>query len=131
MLGRRFLILVAVLMGLTALAASVAPRQPTDREDRREATATPAQASGSPTFTTVQKELSTLDGDDARVTVREGDLVALTVSGPVSDSVILLNRMETINPASPARFSLLASKPGDYPIELVDADRQIGTLVVR
>ena len=131
MLGRRFLILVAVLMGLTALAASVAPRQPADREDRREATATPAQASGSPTFTTVEKELSTLDGDDARVTVREGDLVELTVSGPESDSVLLLNRMETINPASPARFSLLASKPGEYPIELVDDDRQIGTLVVR
>jgi len=130
MLGRRFLILVAVLMGLTALAASVAPRQPVTRDDRREATPPPATASGTPTFTTVEKELSTLDGD-ARVTVREGDLVELRVSGPESDSVMLLNRMDTIHPESPARFSLLAIEPGEYPIELVDADRQIGTLVVR
>ena len=43
MLGRRFLILVAVLMGLTALAASVAPRQPVNSE-RRESTPTPAPA---------------------------------------------------------------------------------------
>jgi hypothetical protein len=130
MLGRRFLILVAVLMGLTALAASVAPQRPVNREDRRESTPTPAPASGTPTFTTVEKELSTLDGD-ARVTVREGDLVELTVSGPETDSVMLLNRMDTIHPESPARFSLLAIEPGEYPIELVEADRQIGTLVVR
>jgi hypothetical protein len=130
MLGRRFLILVAVLMGLTALAASVAPRQPVDREERREATATPVPATGTPAFTTVEKELSTLDGD-ARVTVREGELVELTVSGPERDSVMLMNRMDTIDPESPARFSLLADEPGEYPIELVDDDRQIGTLVVR
>ena len=40
MLGRRFLILVAVLMGLTALAASFAPRQPTPREERQASTPT-------------------------------------------------------------------------------------------
>jgi hypothetical protein len=130
MLGRRFLIMVAVLMGLTALAASLAPRPPVDRDDRREATPTAVQAAGTPAVTTVQKELSTVDGD-ARVTVNEGELVELTVSGPERDSVMLLNRMDTIDPASPARFSLLASEPGEYPIELVDADREIGTLVVR
>ena len=76
------------------------------------------------------EELSTEDGD-ARVTVNEGDLLELTISGPESDSVMLLNRMDTIHPDSPARFSLLAGEPGEYPIELVDADRQIGTLVIR
>ena len=129
MLGRRFLILVAVLMGMTALAASLAPRQPAAPEERREATSTPAPA-GSPTFTTVTEELSTEDGD-ARVTVNEGDLVELTISGPERDSVMLLNRMDTIHPDSPARFSLLAGEPGEHPIELVDADRRIGTLVIR
>ena len=128
MLGRRFLILVAVLMGLTALAASLAP-QPVVREERRESTPTPAP-SGSPGFAAVEEELSTTD-PRARVTVREGDLVELTVSGPESDSVMLLNRMDTIHPTSPARFSLLAIEPGEYPIELVDAGHQVGTLVVR
>ena len=130
MLGRRFLILVAVLMGMTALAATVAPRQTaTPRDQREAATSTPAPA-GSPTFVTVEEQISTLDGD-ARVSVREGDVVQLTISGPERDSVLLLNRMDTIDPDSPARFSLLAGPPGRYPIELVDADRRIGTLVIR
>jgi hypothetical protein len=127
MLGRRFLILVAVLMGMTALAASVAPRQPVSERERREASPTPAPA-GSPTLARVEKELTTSEAD---VTVNEGDLVELTISGPERDSVMLLERMDTIDPASPARFSLVAGEAGEYPIALVEADRQIGTLTVR
>jgi hypothetical protein len=126
MLGRRFLILVAVLMGTTALAASLAPRQPVTQE-RRESTPTPAPA-GTPTLVTVEKQLTTSNAD---VTVNEGDLVELTISGPERDSVMLLERMDTIHPDSPARFSLVAGAPGEYPIELVEAGRQIGTLVIR
>ena len=126
MLGRRFLILVAVLMGMTALAASLAPRQPATERERQEATSTPT--GGTSTLTTIEEALTTSDAD---VTVNEGDLVELTISGPESDSVMLLDRMDTIHPDSPARFSLLAGEPGEYPIELVDADRQIGTLTIR
>lgn len=129
MLGRRFLILVAVLMGLTALAASVAPRQPVVREQQRESTPTPAPA-GSPTLTTIEEALSTTDAD-ARVTVSEGDLLELEVSGPERDSVMVLGRIDAIHPNAPARFSVLAGEPGEYPIELVGAGRQVGTLVVR
>jgi hypothetical protein len=129
MLGRRFLILVAVLMGLTALAASVAPRQPVTREERRAATPTPAPA-GSPTVTTVEKTLTTRDRD-ARVSVRAGDVVELTVTGPERDSVMVLGRIDAIDPTTPARFSLLADGPGEHPIELLEAGRRIGTLVIR
>jgi hypothetical protein len=129
MLGRRFLILVAVLMGLTALAASVAPRQPVVREDGGQATPTPAPA-GSPTLVTVEKTLSTREGD-TRVIVREGDLVELTVTGTERDSVMVLDRIDTVDPTSAARFSLLAAEPGEHPIELLETDRRIGTLVIR
>jgi hypothetical protein len=125
MLGRRFLILVAVLMGMTALAASLAPRQPVREE--RESTPTPAPA-GTATMTTIEKQLTTSNAD---LTVNEGDLVQLTISGEERDSVMLLGRMDTVHPDSPARFSLLAGEPGEYPIELVEADRQIGTLTIR
>jgi hypothetical protein len=128
MLGRRFLILVAVLMGLTALAASVAPRQQVNSE-RRESTPTPAPA-GTPTIATVEKSISTADGD-TRVTVSEGDLVELTVTGNERDSVIVLDRIDSIDPVAPARFSLLAGEPGEHPIELVEDGRRIGTLVIR
>jgi hypothetical protein len=128
-LGRRFLILVALLMGLTALAASVAPRQPVSREDRQSSTPTPGPA-GTPTVVTVEKTLSTSEGD-ARVNVDEGDLIELTVTGPERDSVSVLGRIDTIDPTTPARFSLLAAEPGEHPIELLEAERQIGTLVIR
>jgi hypothetical protein len=129
-LGRRFLILVAVLMGLTALAASVAPREPVTRdEDRSSSTPAPAPA-GSPTLVTVEKTLTTSEGD-TRVAVREGDLVELTVTGGERDSVSVLGRIDAIDPTTPARFSLVAGEPGVHPIELLEADRQIGTLVIR
>jgi hypothetical protein len=127
MLGRRFLILVAVLMGIAALAASLTPRQPVSQQERREASPTP-DPSGTPTLATIEKDLTTSQAD---LTVNEGDLVELTISGPERDSVMLLDRMDTIDPDSPARFSLVAGEPGEYPIELVEADRQIGTLVIR
>jgi len=129
MLGRRFLILVAVLMGLTALAASVAPRQPVVREESGGSTPAPA-STGSPAFVTVEKELSTAGGS-RRVVVHEGEVVELTISGPERGSVMLLDRIDTIHPESPARFSLLAGEPGEHPIELLEAGRRIGTLVIR
>jgi hypothetical protein len=129
MLGRRFLILVAVLMGLTALAASVAPRQPVTQDERATPTPVPTTA-GTAELVTVRKEISTTDRRK-RVAVRAGDLVELTVSGPERDSVMLLGRIDAIDPAAPARFSLLADTPGEYPIELLEAERTVGTLVVR
>jgi hypothetical protein len=128
MRGRRFLILVAVLMGLTALAASLAPRQPATDDDRRAGTPTPAPA-GSPALGIVEKSLNIDDGE-AVVTVREGDVVELTVEGDERDSVSVLGRIDAIDPTTPARFSLFADTPGEHEIELLEADRTVGTLVV-
>jgi hypothetical protein len=133
-LGRRFLLLVAVLMGLTALAASLAPREPLIRDrDRRAATATPTPTP-SPAATDalqpVEKTIFTAE-NPARVAVREGQILRLTVRGSELDSVTLLDEVEPIERDSPAEFEVFADEPGEYPIELVDAERRIGTLVVR
>jgi hypothetical protein len=134
MLGRRFLLLVAVLMGLTALAASLAPREPLLREGgRRAATPTPT-ASPTPSATAATHEVKRtlmITADPGRITVNEGDLVQLTVKGIELDSVSLLDQIEPIERESPALFELLAETPGNYPIELVDSGRRVGTLVVR
>jgi hypothetical protein len=134
MLGRRFLLLVAVLMGLTALAASVAPREPLVR-DRREATPSPtptaqASADAPSAVRTVEKTIQTAE-DPARVTVRQGDLVQLTVHGDELDSVQLMGQVEPIDPESDAVFELFADEPGAHPIVLVESQRRVGTLVVR
>ena len=133
MLSRRLLVLVAVLMGLTALAASVAPRQRAVVRDEpapersRPSAAAPA---ASPGMRTVERAISTAEGP-RRVTVTAGRLLELEVSGPELDSVALLDEVVPIAPEAPARFELLADTPGRYPIELVDAGRRVGTLVVR
>jgi hypothetical protein len=134
MLGRRFLLLVAVLMGLTALAASLAPREQLVRDgDRRSGTPTPS-ATPSPAVDAdrapVAKTISTSEGP-ARVTVREGQVIELTVTGSEVDSVQVLDEIEPIEQDSPAIFDVFAEDVGEYPITLLDADRQIGTLVVR
>jgi hypothetical protein len=133
-LGRRFLLLVAVLMGLTALAASLAPRDPlvSDRDRRAgTATATPTpSAAPAKDRQPVQKTILTAE-NPTRVAVRQGQILQLTVQGSEVDSVMVLDEIEPIEEDSPALFEIYADRPGEYPIELVDAERQIGTLVVR
>jgi hypothetical protein len=129
MLGRRFLLLVAVLMGLTALAASIAPREPLVRE-RGGPAPTPTPSVEANAVRTVSKTISA-DTGHARVVVREGDLVQLTVDGSDVDTVELMDQFQPVEADSPAVFELLADRPGTYPITLLDADRRVGTLVVR
>ena len=132
MLGRRFLLLVAVLMGLTALAASVAPREPLVR-DRRAATPSPTPTSEptAPATSVRSPRRSRPRRPAPSVTVRKGDLVRLEVRGNELDSVRILDEIEPIDVNSPAIFELFADRPGEYTIELVEAERQVGTLVVR
>jgi hypothetical protein len=128
MLARRLLILLAVLMGLTALAAGVAPRRPLPQDD-----AAPPQAS---TARPVQKPLvRTLSADEPsgrRIEVNRGRLVRLTVEGDVVDSVQLGDlQVHALDPESPVHFELIADVPGSYPITLVDAQQRLGVLEVQ
>jgi hypothetical protein len=130
MLGRRFIILVAVLMGLTAIVASLAPRQSAPRDQRAaEATPTPSPIAGG-SVTGDEKVLST-QGKPKRITVDRGTLFDLVVDGNELDSVSLEGEVEIVTEETDARFNVYADTPGSYPIELVEADKLVGTLVVR
>jgi hypothetical protein len=132
-LGRRLVILVVVLMGLTALAASVAPPPENPRRGARE-TPTPSPAPA----TTMAADPDTIslsleagqDPQQLRATV--GEDVALEVSADVVDTVVIegLDAVEAVAPDSAAHFDLFADRAGTYPIRLLDADRQIGELVI-
>jgi hypothetical protein len=126
MLARRLLLLAAVLMLLTALAAGLAPQVQVTQ-------APPAERSSLPVGTTVVREIPAVPGADIRVPVHRGDLLELEVSGDTLDSVLIerLDMLEPIEPLTPARFEILADAPaGDYPIRLVDADQRIGAIVI-
>jgi len=112
-------------MLLTALAAGLAPREAS------EPAAMPP--SNLPNGTEVVKQIRAGPGADSRVVVRRGDLLKLEISGDLLDSVLIerLERMEGIEPLTPARFEILADAPaGLYPIRLVDADRRIGSIEI-
>jgi hypothetical protein len=135
MIGRRLMVLMAVLLGLTALATSLAPRP---RVVRGGATATPIPtATASPTVRARPPQIvaRTLEADAARpVTVRArvGDTVRLVVTGDVLDSVEIegTDEIEQIDPDSPALFELLADERASHAIRLLDSGRRIGQLEI-
>jgi hypothetical protein len=138
MLGRRLLMLMAVLLGLTALAAALAPR-PTVMTPRGGTQASPTAEPSSAATTTGASQVvaRTLSADagavrDGRnvVRAREGDTVRLSVHGDVLDAVELqgLGEIAPLEPGSPAHFEFIADERGEHPIVLLDADRRIGVL---
>ncbi|MGI8779640.1 MAG: hypothetical protein ACR2L8_05650 [Solirubrobacteraceae bacterium] len=127
MLARRLLLLAAVLMLLTALAAGIAP-DPAPVEP-------PPATSAAPAGRLVELSLSAApsSGEDQRVKAHVGDLIELEVSGDLLDTVQIerLDRLDPVEPTTPARFNLIAEEAGVYPIRLVEADRRIGRLDIR
>jgi hypothetical protein len=127
-LARRLLIVLAVLIGLTALASGVAPREPVVREDGSRPAVPPADTSPPGV---VERTLSA-GRTGQRVVARIGQTVVITIEGAALDTVRLAEYGdETVEPASPARFELLADVPGSYAIDLLEAGRRIGTLEIR
>ena len=137
MLGRRLLVVFAVLLGLTALATSLAPR-PTVRDGAGTRpsptpTATPAAERSETASRRVERTISANPGRKrARVRVRVGDVLMLTVDGDVYDGVEIaaLGKLEPIEPGSPARFEMLLEQPGELRVGLIDEKRWIGLVEV-
>jgi hypothetical protein len=131
MLGRRFLVIVAVLMGLTALAATLAPRQQALQDSERRATPTPqaaAPAVPEAAEPSTEERIVSADAEEPqRVFVREGDLVRLEVQGSEPDSVRVMNRIDAL----PARFHILAGTPDEHEIRLLSDNRLVGVLEIR
>jgi hypothetical protein len=124
--GRRVLVVVIIVMGLTAVLASLNAPQ---RRPRPGPAAPPSAAPAGAQRTIAQ----TLDADAEAVTVqaRVGDLVELRVNARTPDSVLFAGQTDVVAQDSPARFELYADTPGEYPVTLVDGARRVGTVLVR
>src|SRR5690349_16049670 len=117
------MIFVAILMGLTALAAGLAaPRRDTP-------STTDPLALGSPAKRPPAEVERTIDVTAPQtVAVGEGALLRLTVAGNVLDSVEItgLGQVAAIAPESPAVFDLFADRRGSYPVRLVGTGQEVG-----
>jgi hypothetical protein len=136
-LGRRLLVLFAVLLGLTALVTSLAPRPTVTRPGVAQVTpsptATPAPSRPATTSRRIVKSISADPGSArAKIHARVGDVLELTVRGDVLDSVEIedAGKLEPIEPGSPARFEVLLDRQGELRVDLVDAERLVGLVEV-
>jgi hypothetical protein len=136
-LGRRLLVLFAVLLGLTALVTSLAPRPTVTRPGLAQVTptVTPTPAPTRPQ-TSSRRIVQTMSADPGqprtKIHARVGDILALTVRGDVLDGVDIeaAGKVVPIEPGSPAHFELLLDRRGELRVDLVDARRLIGVVEV-
>lgn len=140
-MARRLLLLVALLVGLTALAAGIAPRDSSEDDPPSRDELGPAARAAPPERRDVVSHRLETDGDARRqsVVAEVGDTVRLTVAGDATDEVELrgledlegVDLVEAMDSTTPAVFELIADTAGDYAIALVEADRVIGSLHVK
>jgi hypothetical protein len=134
--GRRLIILVAVLMGLTALAASVAPPPDPQRRDGRQGagspTPTPTAGQTAAQAVVIDRRIdATSEARAVTVDVPQGATLELEVDVGAPDTVALGDLdLEAAAPGSPARFEWLADAPGEFPLRLLEAERSLGVIRV-
>jgi len=136
MLGRRLLLLVAVLLATGAIAAALTPRDSNQTTPTATAPTAPALAGPSGGTGAGAREVNrTVDAEGAEpavVRARTGDLLNLVVRAPSPDVVELdgTGRFASVDSSTPARFNFFVENPGTFPIRLQESGREIGRLVV-
>lgn len=130
MLARRLLMFAAILLVVTTISAALAPPP---RLDER----SPRIAEGDPLSTGPAREVArTIDAaqsEPATVKVAPGDVLSLTVRADESAAVQLegLASIRPVSPTTDAVFDVRPTRPGDYPVVLLDAEqRTVGTVRV-
>jgi hypothetical protein len=146
---RRALLLFAIVLGVAALAASfsrsgnsgdpLAPPNPNATRTQTESETTPLVTPGdSPVSTSAAPVTLEFDAAEDRTRRLERGVAAnieVSVDEPGLVSIPLLGVSAPAEPVTPARFDLLVSQAGTYPVVFTpaqgDEEREVGTLKVR
>ena len=121
-----------VLLGVSTLAAALVPVDPDALRDESTTTST-STATRAATGELVPASIGADKRNSQTVRVQVGDQLQLRVESPKrADEVEIpaLDQLEDVDPDAPAHFDLLLFDTGRFPVRLVDADRQIGTVEV-
>jgi hypothetical protein len=136
MLGRRLLLLVAVLLATGAIAAALTPRDSSQTTPTTTTSTTPALPGATGGTGAGAREVTrTVNAEGAEpavVRTRVGDLLHLVVRAPSPDVVELdgTGRFASVDSSTPARFNFFVENPGTFPIRLQETGQEIGRLVV-
>ena len=117
---RRVLLLFALVLGLSALVASIAPPPETEDEEAQDTSALEQAAPGGPAVgpTSVSLSVPNAGGRAPTRRVSVGSSFTLEVSVPEPGDVVLegLGLRQSADPLAPARFDLVARPPGRYEV---------------
>jgi hypothetical protein len=129
MAARRLLIVLLVLIAVSTVAAALAPRR--EQQDRTATTATAEPRPAAPAGRSLTRVVDA-DASPSRIALRVGDALSLVVKSRSADQVSIpkLGLLEPVARHAPARFELVADRPGSFEVRLVNAAHGIATLVV-
>jgi hypothetical protein len=123
---------MVILLGVSTLIAGLAPRPQEEATSPETTTSVDAPA----THSDGRLVHSTLEADARKpqsVRVREGDQLALVVRSRRAGELEIrgLGLIEDVAPLSPARFDILATRPGRFRIHRLRPSQRVGEIVVR
>jgi hypothetical protein len=143
--ARRILLVLAIMLLVTAAAASVVPvpeettpertdESPSERPQDRPPEAVEPPPGFPPADGATEVAFSAGAGQPTE-TVESGAHVIVTVEAPQPGEVELadLGRIAPVAPRTPATFDLFTDRPGRFPVlytPVRDGERRLGTLVV-
>jgi hypothetical protein len=118
---RRVLLLFALVLGLSAVVASIAPPPDDTDEQQSGASTMPRAAAPPPSDLSPPVRFTVRRGVKPVRRVRAGSSFSLSIRVPEPGDVVLeaLGLRQTAVPLSPAHFDLLASPPGRHSIDFV------------
>ncbi len=135
MAARRLLIILMILLGISTVAAILAPPRPEENEGSDTGTTSTKAATTAQPGSGGKLLRATIDAGDPQtevVPLSTGDELELQVRSKRPDQVEIpaLGLVEPVSRDAPALFDLLLEDPGDYEVVLVEADRLAGRLEV-
>lgn len=135
MAARRLLLVMLLLLVISSLAAALVPPPP-QRDGTTTETTTAKRGKpppAPPQAGRLVRESVSARGRPRRIALAPGDQLSLRVTSPrfVQVTIPTLGLLDSAGPGSPARFSLLAPRPGSHPVRPLAGGRTIARIIVR
>src|SRR5437867_3510643 len=132
MATRRLIIGLIVLLALSTLAAAFLPAPEGTRTSTTSTERQPARRPPPPRGGLVRATVDAGAGRPQAIPLGDGDELVLRVRSRAPDQVEVrgFGEVQAVDRFSPARFDLLATRPGTFPVRLLEAHRTVARIQV-
>lgn len=129
MAARRLIIVLLVLLVASSVAAALVPIERSLVDD--ETTSSTTSAEPGPKGELLREAIDA-SGEPETIRMRVGDQLELSVRFQRADEVSIarVGLLEPVDPDAAARFDLVPTEPGSYPVRLLGAQSTVATIEV-